>query len=335
MLLKAVRTTRPFYLYLFAKKALNPNPRSEKSFSKQGYLWKAFPPPPPPPRVAGSRLIWDASTGCGEAAARGGTMAGHGRVRPGNLTEVGERRAGHGTQGPAYLQEAGATHACGLRPELGPHKAGHGHGSSFVRPHVAAAAQNWLEGARAGARAARWSLEHVGGRAALRAWLRVSRNSKRRHRLEVRGRGRSRGPGGQLLLLLRGLLLENLLRGHDLLAFGNQVALFAGALLPATLARMALDWHQKAMVPAPRALGGAQHLVEQLGKVCLPSTAASSGSCRASGAGKSSAPEVPGAGDIGYTCNKAALSTSQELQQDPCIFPPFSGVQNLEFLCLG
>lgn len=260
-------------------------------------------------------------------------MAGHGRVGPGNLTEVGERRTGYRAQRPAYLQAAGATPACGLRPELGPHKAGHGHGSSFARPHVAAAAQNWLEGAWAGARAARWSLEQVGGRAALRTWLRISRNSKRKHGLEARGR--NRGPGGQLLLLLRGLLLENLLRGHDLLAFGDQVALLAGALLPATLARMALDWHQEAMVPAPRALGGAQHLVEQLGKVCLPSTAASSGSCRANGAGKSSAPEVPGAGDIGYTCNKAALSTSQELQQDPCIFPPFLGLQNLEFLCLG
>lgn len=100
------------------------------------------------------------------------------------------------------------------------------------------------------------------------------------------------------MLSLRGLLLKHLLRGHDLLAFRDQVALLAGALLPATLASMALDWHQETMVPAPRALRGPQHLVGQLGKVCLPSTTASSGSCRASVAGKSSTPEVSGAEDI-------------------------------------
>jgi hypothetical protein len=54
---------------------------------------------------------------------------------------------------------------------------------------------------------------------------------------------------------------ENLLGSHDLLALGDQVALVTDALLPAAFARMALDWYQIAMVPAPRALGGAKHLV--------------------------------------------------------------------------
>lgn len=139
---------------------------------------------------------------------------------------------------------------------------------------------------------------------------------------------------GHLLLLLGDLLLEYLLRGRDLLALGNQVALLAGALLPAALARVALDGHQEAMVPAPGAPGGAQHLVGQLGKVCLHSTTAASGSCRASGARMSSAPRVAGAGDFGYTCNKATPSASQELQQDPCIFP-FLGAKFGEFLSLG
>ena len=45
----------------------------------------------------------------------------------------------------------------------------------------------------------------------------------------------------------------------------------------------------------------------------------------------SSAPRVARAGDFGYTCNKAALSASQELQQDPCIFPSFFGCKIWSF----
>jgi hypothetical protein len=39
------------------------------------------------------------------------------------------------------------------------------------------------------------------------------------------------------------------------------------------------------MVPAPRAFGGAQHLVSQLGKVCLHNTTVTFASCRANGTG--------------------------------------------------
>ena len=199
-------------------------------------------------------------------------------MEPGNLTE-GERRAGNGPRRPTHLHVARASLARGVRRELGPHDTGNGHRSLFAHTGMAAGGRNWLEGAGARAWAERWSLLQVGGRTVLRAGLHVSGTGRRRKRREAGGWGDGFGLGGLLLILVGGLLPEHLLRGHDLLAFSDKEALVASALLPATVARVALDRHQEAMVPAPRAFRGALHLVGQLGNVCLHWTTATSGSC--------------------------------------------------------
>lgn len=334
----------PFSLFTFLQKGTKPKCLLRKRYPEARVpLESIFPPPPQGPIPAAG--LGRQSEGSGEAAARRGTNSGTKAQGTGNLTEVGERRARHRPRQPAQLQAAGVAPAGGLRRQLGLQRAGPGPGCLFAQAHVAAvvAAQNRLEGTRAGALAPRGPLREAGGRLARRARLRVSQRGKRKQRAEAWAWGGGRAPRGQLgslcaqghlLLLSRGLLLEHLLCSHDLLALGDQVALLAGALLPAALARVALDWYQEAMVPAPRALGGTKHLLGLICKVCIHSTTVSSESFRDSETERSSPPKslVLGALDTLVTrwCSVRPRSCSKTLA-----FSLFFGAKFGEVLCLG
>ena len=280
----------PFSLFTFLQKGTKPKCLLRKRYPKARFpLESIFPPPPQGPIPAAG--VGRQSRGSGEAATRRGTNSGTKARGPENLTEVGERPAGHRPRRPEQLQAAGVAPAGGLRCQLGLRRTGPGPGCLFPQAHVATvvAAQNQLEGTRVGAPDAWGPLREAGGRLARRARLRVSQRDKRRQRAEAWAWVGGHAPGGQLgslcaqghlLLLSRGLLLEHLLCSHDPLALSDQVALLTGALLPAALARVALDWYQEAMVPAPRALGGTKHLAGLLCKVCIHSTTVSSESFR-------------------------------------------------------